>query len=229
MITLAALTTDEWNLVVAVISLAATLITAVVAIVISFIAYRLSHRAAKNDLLFEVRSWGDEVVDLLSDATGLCELDPSKDYVAYFLRRHELIQTSSSLWDRGRFFFPNHYRKDFSLDKPEAFQGIRPKILDLMKLIYQQIRAVNYRATGTATNSNRRQDIVEVRRYFVSVIQEAVDFRSATDTARDYEKRLSELDVPPLPSWVKDELSSNIDFGGLKWKITPRPPTPPRP
>jgi hypothetical protein len=200
-----------------VLSLLATLVTAVVATILSVIAYRLSKRMSRNDLLFEVRGWGDEVVTLLSTAFVLCELDPSKDARGFVIARTQLIARSSALLDQGRFFFPNTYVEEPAMNKPIGFRGIRPEILDLLKLAHELARSLDYGARGIQTNMKRREAFVEVKRHFVSVIQKVVDFRHAPADVLAYEQLLAHLKVPSLPKWVRDQVNSDASFGDLRW------------
>lgn len=198
---------------IAILGLIATLLTFLAASWISWVAYRLSKRASRNDLIFEVRSWADEVVNLLSEASVTCELDPKKDPAGFFMLRHALLHKLSALLDRGRFFFPNYYREDMGLGKPGAFRGVRPQILDLLKLAYALTREIDYKSQQA--NVCRREAFVEVKRHFVSVVQQAVDFRQAPQRALQYEQRLAGLLVGHLPVWVAAEAGTEKTFGGL--------------
>jgi hypothetical protein len=208
---------DKWNFIIAAAGFVVALVTAILATFLSVITYRLSFRMARNDLLFEVRAWGDEVVDLLSRAFLLCELNPAKSPAEFFEIRHELIHESSALLDRGRFFFPNVYKEQFGTNKPEAFRGIRPQILDLMKLVYELTRSIDYSAEGTNINGELRKAFIEVKRYFISIIQRAVDFRTVPSNATEYEQSLGNLAVPPIPRWVRTGIRADATFGELRW------------
>src|SRR5262249_27919044 len=133
----------------------------------------------------------------------------------FFDERSALVHASSALLDRGRFFFPNVYKETVGQNKPDAFKGIRPEILDLMKLIYELARSIDYKRQDR--NESRRAAFVEVKRYFVSAIQSAVDFRDAPMHALKYEQWLGELRIPPLPQWVRDQVASDKTFGNLRF------------
>src|SRR5258708_5874265 len=108
------------------------LVVALVALLISIQSLRVADRAARNDVLAQVRDWGGEVIDMLSEAEGLCSLDPKRlPGAEFFLRRSALVSRASALWDRGRCFFPNTYRELYGRHKAPGFRGLRPQILDL--------------------------------------------------------------------------------------------------
>jgi hypothetical protein len=210
----------KWDLFVAVLSLIATL-------ALSFIAYRLSHRMARNDLLFQVRAWSDQVVSLLCRGFALCEVDPRQYPEGFATSRMELIATSSALMDQGRFFFPNVSREVLE-SETSAYHGLRPVILDLVLLAHGLTRRIDI--YNKAANAKRREAFVQVKRHFVSVTQKSVDFRSAPAHASRYEKWLAEVHVPPLPGWIEleakcDDRFGPTHFGDLKWAVTATPPS----
>jgi hypothetical protein len=102
--------------------------------------------------------------------------------------------------DRGRLFFPNTYREFHGGDKPRAFRGIRPEILDLLALSHELAKSIDY-ITG-ADRYLRRCAFVLLKREFVSAIQDATSF-SAPATVRKYEIYLTKISVEPLPEQIR--------------------------
>jgi hypothetical protein len=118
-------------------------ILGICALVVSWSNLRIADRAARNDVVVQLREWGDQVVDLLSEASELCRIEGARLGAGEFSGwRSRLSSRASSLWDRGRFFFPNERQDAFGKDKPSAFQGIRPPILDMLMLCFELTRKI---------------------------------------------------------------------------------------
>jgi hypothetical protein len=115
----------------------------------------------------DLREWAGEAVDVLSEATYLCETEESSEHHAQiFSCRHRL----SSLIDRGRFFLPNIRRDEWGLHKPYAYRGFRHSGLDPL------VAAEHVLSTGTTGRfSDRKHALVEMKREFVSSIQQILD------------------------------------------------------
>jgi hypothetical protein len=85
----------------------------------------------------EVHAWTDrgiETLITLSISTRYPELVDEADIGE---RMIELSFASSVLVEQGRLFFKNKPHGDFGKEKPSAFQGLRPKILDELVLAHQ--------------------------------------------------------------------------------------------
>ena len=176
-------------------------VVALVALLFSIFTLRIADRAARNDVLAQVRDWGGEVIEILSEASGLCCLDPARlPEGEFFMRRSAIICRLSALWDRGRLFFPNTYRELHGRHKPRAFRGIRPQILDLLALSHELAESIDY-VTGAERNQ-RRLAFIRIKTEFVSAIQDAASF-SAPATVRKYEIHLTNISVEPLPEQIR--------------------------
>jgi hypothetical protein len=177
------------------------LVVALVALLITIQNLRIADRAARNDVLAQVRDWGGEVIDLLSEAEGICHFDPSRlPSGDLFLKRSHLISSTSALWDRGRCFFPNTYREHHATRTATAFRGLRPQILDLLALTFGLATSIDY-VLG-ADRYRIAAALVRVKREFVSTIQDATSF-SAPQNVEAYERYLSRLSVAPLPQEIR--------------------------
>jgi uncharacterized protein YbbC (DUF1343 family) len=179
---------------------AAALIVALVALLISIYSWRTADRGARNDLISQVRDWAGDVIDALSSAAGLCALTPEKMDGAFFLRRSDLMSTLSALLDRGRMFFPNTYRDSYGTHKLPAFRGLRPQILDVVLLAYELSRTIDY-VSGTL-NDRRRDGFVEIKKVFVSAVQDATSF-AAPSRLLHYEAFLSKIVVHSLATEIR--------------------------
>ena len=177
------------------------LLVALVALVIAIQNLRIADIAARNDVLGDVRAWGGEVIDLLSEAEELCQLDPSRlPDDDLFQRRSALICRTSALWDRGRCFFHNADRELHGVQKPEAFRGLRPPILDLVALSHGLATGID---TSGAGRERRALAFLRIRREFVSTIQKATSFSDAPGTVKKYEAYLGGIEVQPLPHDIR--------------------------
>ena len=159
-----------------------SLVVAVAALAIAAYSWMTASRAARNDVLAQVREWSGDVVDLLAEARGLCELDnvdPSRIAVS----RSELRFRASALLDRGRFFFPN-------------WAGTRPHILALVMVAYELMPRIADKSVDTKRVEKALDYLQSV---FVSTIKQAVNFSAAPATVNKYEERLSTIQAPPLP------------------------------
>lgn len=187
-----------------------SLVVALVALLLSIQNLQIADRAARNDVLAQVRDWGGEVIEMLSEADGLCHLDPKRlPDGEFFLKRSALISRASALWDKGRCFFPNTYREFHGTHKAPAFQGLRPQILDLLALAHGLAANTDY-VTG-AGRDRRGLAFVRIKREFVSTIQKATSF-SAPKTVEAYEQHLSTISVSPLPHEIR-VLANAVDKG----------------
>lgn len=120
---------------------------AVAALVIAIYAWLTATRGARNDVLAQVREWGNDVVDLLADARGLCQRASlhSDDFAR---ERAELQTHTSALLDRGRFFFPN-------LPTQLIKKGLRPPILDLLIIAYELVPGISEKTEPTVAERGR--------------------------------------------------------------------------
>jgi hypothetical protein len=158
---------------------------------------RIADRAARNDVVAQLRSWGDEVVDLLSEAAELCGAQVWQSGVSDFvIRRSHLAANASALLDRGRFFFAKIDRGNFGMNKPPAYQGYRPPILDLLFLTFSIIRRMDPKPEPI-----RRRGLIHLQREFVSVIQFATG-PSAPLSLGEYEAFLGGVPVKTLPEEI---------------------------
>lgn len=146
-------------------------------------AYIISHGFAKQKQVLEyinfisqyndrLRSWGNEVVDLMSNAGHLCDLDPSKD-PEFFGKIHNYKIKMSALIDQGRFFLPNKGIDKFGQHKPSAYRGFSSDSIKSMKNIYDLLFKLNW--YDQEPNKTLRVEFMNEKRKFVSFIQDEID------------------------------------------------------
>lgn len=163
------------------------LIVAAAALAIAVYSWITASRAARNDVLAQVRDWSSDVVDLLAEARALCELnniDTSKIVQTWT----DLRFRASALLDRGRFFFPN-------------WSGVRPHILALVMVAYELMPRIADRSVG-AKRLEKAFDYLQS--VFVSTVIQAVNFSAAPATVKKYELRLCTIQAPPLPLEISE-------------------------
>lgn len=169
-----------------------SLVVALAALAVSVYSWGTATRAARNDVLAQVRDWGADVVDFLADAGSLCALTGSNelDQVKATLRSR-----ASALLDRGRFFFPN-------------LEGLRPQILDLLMIAFQLIPGIS---PNSMENERRQKAFHHLQAVFVSTVKKAVNFSVSPASVKKYEEHLAKIQAQPLPNEIL-ELMANDQY-----------------
>ncbi len=121
----------------------------------------------------DLRKWADEVIEQMTSAVFLCDLDPSKDQDSFYSKRYELRIKLSTLLDRGRFFLPNADKDKHGLNKESAYRGFRSTILDYVIECQNLVGELNYK--NQQPNFSLRPKIVDSIRKFVSAMSEELD------------------------------------------------------
>jgi hypothetical protein len=176
---------------------------AVLAFVITIVALRTASRGARNDVLAQVREWGNDVVDLLADARRQCQHLNSSDFVR---ERAKLRAHTSALLDRGRFFFPN-------LPAQLVKEGLRPPILDLLIIAYELIPGIS---EEKGANNRREKAFHYLQAVFVSSVKEAVNFRCSPTSVKSYERYLTSIEVQTFPPEIC-ELMAEKHAMQIRW------------
>ena len=113
-----------------------------------------------------VRAWGDEVVGWVQAAID-CAAKAQKDG-SRKAERAELAGKLSELVDRGRWLFENVKTTQYGSWKEVAYQGFRPKVLDIVLDAFDLVRVKE------ENGPLDRKALIETKRQFVSEIQELV-------------------------------------------------------
>ena len=118
----------------------------------------------------KIHEWGNECIDVLAEADHFCLLVSNVfDDADYAERKNDLLRRLSALIDRGRMFFENEEQQHYGQHKLSAYQGLRPKILDPLIASYLAIESLG--EGGGLPDTERKQRLVDWRRYFVSLLQ----------------------------------------------------------
>ena len=117
-----------------------------------------------------VVDWGQCCIRTLSELDSLGILSANDERHAS--DTHRLLHLLSALIDEGRFFFANKAHGNYGLEKPAAYRGLSPKLIDCLKtaylLIYDSDRSPN------SIRAHRNQ-LIDIRREFVSELQREID------------------------------------------------------
>ena len=120
-----------------------------------------------------VHEWGNECVDVFAEAERFCLLDPAevgdRDYEE---QKDKLLNRSSALIDRGRMFFRNKDPDEYGQEKPRAYRGYRPAILDPLVAAYLAIAELDDSVSCPDLRRNNR--LWDWRREFVSILQQEI-------------------------------------------------------
>ena len=131
---------------------------------------RIQYANLKQQYFAALRTWSDQLSDLLSVAIHFAELDPAKcEPGSFFKRRNEIRVSLSSQIDKGRWFFSNLQTEEHGQHKEKAFRGYRQEVLNSLVASYDAVTKLNYIAQDG--NDHRRQELVDAKKKFVSEIQ----------------------------------------------------------
>jgi hypothetical protein len=118
-------------------------ISAFMAISVCVLGYILQRRARRIASLMawkshrdEIRSYAEEVIDVLSSLEGLCEAKPEILKQEFWNRRSDLMSKLSSLRDRGRLLLPNLNPDQHGSSKSEAYRGYRQRAIDCLSAAF---------------------------------------------------------------------------------------------
>lgn len=135
----------------------------------------LQAETMKADLDRDVVSWAHETIDALSEGVWLARAHTAAQNRAVLAEPiAKLSWRLSALADRGRMFFPNLAPDQHGQDKPGAFQGYRPPVLDAVLFSLYQVEQMTPTAPSTDAAMKFIQDC---RRLMVSEVQSAIDPR----------------------------------------------------
>jgi hypothetical protein len=128
-------------------------------------------KALELQYLFKIHDWTSDVISVMSEASSLCRLDPSKMEEKFFFKQSEIYTKLSTLIDQGRLYFPNS-EDDYGKEKEEAYQGIVHRTISLMKDALGIVERINYKEKSN--NGELGKTIIEIKRKFVSEIQKII-------------------------------------------------------
>lgn len=139
-------------------------------------ATRIANEAARLQALewtgqyFEgVREWSEEVVASISTLIHLPDVtDNATRSALWFQSRANL----SALCDRGRWFFPNKFEKEYGTQKEPAYRGVRRRILDFVLAAYDAVPKC-----PSSDDRGPYAALLKAQRSFVSEVQTVLNPR----------------------------------------------------
>jgi len=116
----------------------------------------------------QVVSWAKECIRVMSSVGEFLTDSSLNDYDRAQIR-YDALSKLTSLIDEGRFVFENNRKTSFGKEKPSAYQGYRPRVLDFLVESYNILNGIDHSIVNEADVKYKR--IVELKRRFVSDIQ----------------------------------------------------------
>jgi hypothetical protein len=158
-------------------------IAAIVSAVLTALALFAGWRASRKSELRreDVANWADESITALQTLLLICiHGDPPIPAAEAEKRRVEVLVQTSVLTERGRLFFRNAPPYSVGREKPRAYRGKRPEILDQLVVAHQI--ACGWPHAGDEARVRMRIVAEDCLKQFVSLIQREVG-RSRTVSA----------------------------------------------
>ena len=135
---------------------------------------KIQYANLKQHYFAALRTWSEQLSDILSEAIHFAELIPSKcPSGEFFERRNKLRVTISSMIDKGRWFFSNLHTEKSVNDEVKAFRGYRQEVLNSLVAAYDSVTRLDY--INGNDNPVRRAELVQAKKKFVSEIQEVLN------------------------------------------------------
>ena len=146
---------------------------AVIAVTLLWLTCKHRSTQIRIQRALKVHEWGNECIGVLAEAEQLCLLAPSDvGDRSYAEQKNDLLIRLSALIDRGRMFFRNKEPGAHGQDKPPAFRGFRPAILDPLVAAHMAIGVLD--DSVSAPDPGRNSRLWDWRRDFVSLLQEEI-------------------------------------------------------
>lgn len=93
-------------------------------------------------------AYANTCIDIMTEAEGLCECDPKLLGNEFFLKFNNILNSLSSLRDKGKLIIPNTFPEKFGKEKAAAYQGFRSNALDCATAVYHLAISINYSTSG---------------------------------------------------------------------------------
>ena len=180
--------------IIEIISTVLSIVGAIASLIFAFLSSRETKRNRKMavhnikaDFYSDLRSWANQVIQVMTEGADLCELDPELlPDSAFFFRWHGVLTNVSSLFDQGRFFIPNIKHESYGTNKPAAYRGIRQESLDLIDEFFKVLLTLNFKCKSN--NKEKKGSLIEKKKKFVSEIQKIIELREMIADMKKFEK-----------------------------------------
>ena len=152
--------------------------TPLIAVVVALFGYRIHERMRLQHYLGELRAWASACQDCLSEATHLCDLDPSvTSDPNFFNRRHEVLVRLSSYIDQGRWFFPDVKPMGAEHWQLDTYRSLKQRPLDDLVYAYGAVKKMSY--SNRQENTFLRTPLVEIKKDFTLSVRTILDPKKA--------------------------------------------------
>jgi len=153
---------------------------AVVALLISIFVARRQSRVALQNLRLQrdnaIIQWSNRALDYLCSAEMILkpEYHAVMPQAEYEKVRLAAMRDISSCIDQGRLFFPNLHHDKKGHDKPAAYRGSRPPVLDCLVFTHDLLGQAAHHQDSLEKG---RSEVTKFRREFISLVQSELDPR----------------------------------------------------
>lgn len=148
---------------------------ALVSAFVAFVGLLVTWRRARESALRkeEVLAWAQKVIENLQTLVLICQRrNAALSEEAARQKLLDIFFETSVLAEQGRLFFKNEIIGDYGRERPAAYQGYRPDILDQVIVAHQVAGAF---AAADAESQHRMRCVAEdASRRFVSLAQKEV-------------------------------------------------------
>jgi len=181
----------------------------------------------RNDIDQASLQWGVNAIDALGRAAAFARSREQHANDASFNgAKFNMSVALSTLVEQGRMYFPNIDPARKGAEKPGAYRGSRPPILDALMFSYYELQAVTRQ--GGPTGDNSANYIDDCRRLLVSELQAHLDPRRLDEVVERYdEQRLDDrLDALKRATNLRASLAARrpeITIDGERKQTPPEP------
>lgn len=129
----------------------------------------------------EVLRWANDAIRTLQSLLISCILWDEKYFeTASRATLLSAVTDTSVLVEQGRIFFKNEIIDSFGSDKPKAYRGYRPQILDALVLAHQL--ACNWHGASPSDRTKMTLILEQAIREFVSLVQSEIGRQRTAST-----------------------------------------------
>jgi hypothetical protein len=118
-----------------------------------------------------VVEWGQCCIRTLSEGDHLVYKCSTTNISDIERERIRILHLLSALIDEGRLFFVNIPHGNYGIEKPRAYRGLSPHLIDCLRIAYQIIDGGDFSSQPNESN----QRLIDCRRSFVSELQREID------------------------------------------------------
>lgn len=208
--------------------------SAIVALIGAFMARnetrkqrRIQMERLRTDIDQASLQWGVSAIDALGRAAAFARTrEHHANDSSFNGSKLNMSVAISTLVEQGRLYFPNIDPASKGAEKPGAYRGSRPPILDALMYAYYELQAVTRQ--GGPTGDNSANFIDECRRLMVSELQAHLDPRRLDEVVERYDDQRAEhrSDAIKRSGNLRASLSARrpeLTIDGERKPVTPEP------